>query len=282
MIDWIKKLWSEIKQNYSNQTKTEHLYWIIICLSIIMFGLYLKMFWFSLFLSIVVVFLGTLALEINKPVVLMVATLFFTIVIFFEQNKNLKAQLNTQIESLNRQIQSLESSRKEIKLQYTPDIRSWITYSDIRPGTYDPSKPGRIDDFIVIPITICNRTYGYAKDIVLTMCYDFGNGNRILDLSIPLMKGGDVYPYAGFNPSVAKGFQELILNKKRNFKMKIIIDWEDASGKEYKSVEKFILRTEKQGTDVPLMFLFKSEGFYSSIDSDLEVVNNHSNLKIDF
>ena len=86
---WVSELWSEIKQNYFKQSKTERVYWVIICFSIALFGLYVDMFWFSIFISLVVVLLGTLALEINKPVVLMVATLFFTIVIFSEQSKNL-------------------------------------------------------------------------------------------------------------------------------------------------------------------------------------------------
>lgn len=281
-MKWIKELWNEIKKNYSKQTKTERLYWFIICVSILIFGLYVKMFWFSLFISIIVVFLGALTLEINKPVVLMVATLFFTIIIFFEQNKKIEEELNAQIKSLNSQLENLELSKKEIELQYTPDIRSYVTYADIRSGTYDSNKPGRMDDHIIIPIEICNRTYGYAKDIVLTICYNYGNDDNILKRQISFMKGGERYPNAGFAPSLIKGFRELFLNGEKSFKTKIILEWKDASGKGYKSVEKFILNTEKQGTDVALMFVFKSESYYSSIDDDIKTVDSHSKLEIDF
>lgn len=259
-------------RSFCKQNKIERVYWIVVCIAIIIFGINMGLFWFSLFISVVVILGGALATKDNKNVGLMVATLLFAIVTFQKQNQNFSKQLDMQSQALKKQIDNFELSKKNSEIQYTPDLRALVECKEIYAGTREINKAGRMDDSIVIPIKIYNRAYGYAKDVTLAMCYNHGGEDKILKIDVPFMKGGESYQVS-FAPSVDNGFRELFLNSTKTFKVKIILDWKDTSGKKYRSVENFTLTHEKQGLDASESFIFKSLGFFSSLDNDIQTIN---------
>lgn len=172
---------------------------------------------------------------------------------------------------------ALSYTKKEFAIQYTPDLRSYIPW-EIKIGPFG----GRSDNIIIIPISICNKSYGLAKDIKLSFLYNVGTGDhKPLEQEIPVLNGGDESEPITFRPSLNPDSLHLYASAKQTFKMKIFLSWKDASGKGYNSVEEFYLTLVTQGTDVPQYFAFSSKGFYSTVDNPKEY-ETHSKGKIDF
>lgn len=182
--------------------------------------------------------------------------------------------------SLEASEDAISYTKKEFAVQYTPDLRAYLPWG-IYVGAGKPYE--RIDDVIDIQIAICNKSYGLAKDIKLTVCYDYGDkSNHTLGQTIPVLKGGDTLPFLRFLPSIAANAKEAYSSGLKIFKMKLMLEWKDSSNNDYVSVEDFKLIAEKTGADVPMIFLFKSEGFYSSVTDGIEKTKDHTRLIIDF
>lgn len=174
--------------------------------------------------------------------------------------------------------------KKEFELQYTPDLRTYLRSWNIYVG--DGSKFGRVDNIIEIPLAICNKSYGLAKDIKLTILYNDGaSGDRNLSQGIPVLKGTETLALPSFAPSILASAPKTYLSnnveEKKTFKMKIFLDWKDASGKEYNSVELLKLAVTESYSDYPSRFIFESKSFYDSLNRP-EEFKKYSKKEIDF
>ena len=74
--------------------------------------------------------------------------------------------------SINKAQEANAFVQKEFAIKYTPDIRTYIVSWNIYVGEGRPFR--RDDNIIVIPMAICNKSYGLAKDINLKIIYNDG------------------------------------------------------------------------------------------------------------
>lgn len=177
--------------------------------------------------------------------------------------------------------EALSLAKDEFTAQYTSRIRTYITSQNIYVG--EGKEFGRDDDVIVVPIVIINKGYGLAKDIKLTIYYDYGSGTeRPFEFEIPFLKGNSVFELTPpFGPSILADSRAIYLSRVKTFRMKIFLDWQDALGNGYNSVELFKLYTTEAYVDQPTKFVFVSEGVYSNVENP-EEFSRYSKRKIDF
>lgn len=172
--------------------------------------------------------------------------------------------------------------QKELSIQYTPDLRAYINSWDIYVGEGSKFDKDRIDDVIEIPLSLCNKSYGLAKDIELTLVYDDGTKtDKILGATIPVLEGGKTLKLPPWRPSILAASKASYLSGAKTFKMKVLFNWKDASSKKYSSVEFFELYKSEAYADSPSQFRFKSCGFYNSINEP-EKFKGKASKAVDF
>jgi hypothetical protein len=176
---------------------------------------------------------------------------------------------------------SLTYVKNEFAIQYTPELRNYIQSWNIYVGS--GKKIGREDDIVEIPLAICNKSYGLAKDIEVKLVYNDGTSpdDKIMTQIIPVLKGSDVASLLPFSPSVLAQAASIYGAKQKTFKMKIFLSWKDASGKAYSSVELYKLDVTEAYSDYPSRFVFVSQGYYDTISSG-NIFKQYSEIKIDF
>lgn len=90
----IKQCFINIKKDIVNNIKLmgslEKLYWIAISFLIVMLGYFLNVFWVGWIICILTIF-GIVVFKENRTIVLMISTLFFTIISLSLQNKGFEA-----------------------------------------------------------------------------------------------------------------------------------------------------------------------------------------------
>jgi len=181
---------------------------------------------------------------------------------------------------------AVDFTQKEFLTKYTPDLRAYISSWNIYVG--DGKQYGRDDNIIFIPLVVCNKSYGLAKDIELKILFNDGadkdkdkDKDKELGLILPVLKGGATIKLDPFVPSVLSNSSEIYSSGSKKFKMKCFLEWKDASGKEYKSVELFELVRTEAYSDSPSRFIFKSKGYYNTVYSS-DKYSENSAFKIDF
>ncbi|MBU1809081.1 MAG: hypothetical protein KJ661_05940 [Candidatus Omnitrophica bacterium] len=222
------------------------------------------------------------ATVISSGIAVIIAIIGFLINWHLSMSANKIAQKANGIaeKSSNAAQEALTFTKKEFAIQYTPELRAYMRSWNIYVG--DGTKIGRKDNVIEIPLAICNKSYGIAKDVKLNLLYNYGTGgDKEMGLVIPVIKGTESIPLPSFVPSILAGAQEAYASKKNIFKMKIFLDWEDASGKKYNSVELFELDITESYSDYPSSFRFTSIGYYNTVTSSNEF-NKYSLRKIDY
>ena len=222
------------------------------------------------------------ATAISSGIAVIIAIIGFLINWHLSINANKTAQNANGIaeKSSNTAQEALTFTKKEFAIQYTPELRAYMRSWNIYVG--DGAKIGRKDNVIEIPLAICNKSYGIAKDVKLTLLYNYGTGgDKEMGLVIPVIKGAESIALPSFMPSILAGAQEAYTTRKNTFKMKIFLDWEDASGKKYNSVELFGLEITEAYSDYPSNFRFTSSGYYNTVNS-ADGFNKYSSRKIDF
>lgn len=179
--------------------------------------------------------------------------------------------------------QQLGILKKQYNIQYTPDLRMYINSGvDIYVGKGDKIK--RVDDVISIPLIIFNKGYGLAKNIRLAMVYNDGASEyKITEppLTIPFLEGIKSTVLPVFYQSILANSYELYSKRGKIFKMKIFLSWEDINKTKYNSVELFKLDRTEFYPDYPSSFVFRSQGFYSSIENKSDI-QKYSAYRIDF
>ena len=168
---------------------------------------------------------------------------------------------------------------KEFAMLNASDIKVFALY-DFYVGT--GKEMGRIDDVIEIPLVICNKGLGIAKDVVMSVTYNDGAGpDKTFNVNVPLLKGAEAHPFPIFRQSILANSREAYLSKHKFFKMKIFVEWNDIFGKRQRNVELFKLNATPAYKDYPAKFAFDSIGFYRA-DNDAERFKHWSEKKVDF
>lgn len=175
---------------------------------------------------------------------------------------------------------AVDFTEKEFETKYTPDIRVYIPTWNVYVGE-GGSK--RIDNIILIPTTICNKSYGLAKDVTLNIVYNDGTweSDKKQVIVVPVLKGGESSRLPDFAPSILAGAYDKYLSKDITFRMKVLISWKNASNESYNSVESFKLEVTEAYSDSPSRFVLVSQYCYTSIDNKNNYIK-HSEPKIDF
>ncbi|MDD5436085.1 MAG: hypothetical protein PHX20_00880 [Candidatus Omnitrophica bacterium] len=172
-----------------------------------------------------------------------------------------------------------ERADKEFSMLNASDIKVFTLY-DFYVGT--GKEMGRIDDVIDIPLVICNKGLGIAKDVAMTVTYNDGAGSdKTFNVNVPLLKGTETHPFPIFRQSILANSREAYLSKRNFFKMKIFLGWNDIFGKRQRNVELFKLTATPAYKDYPAKFAFDSLGFYRA-SNDAETFKKWSEEKIDF